>query len=303
MRQTLYILTLSILTTSCATLLNQPYKNVTILTTEPSTIIHNQDTVNTIDNKAHLRVDRKNEPLSIIATTDDLAKSIELKPRNSFLYWINISNYGIGMLVDKNNPKRYAYPDKIWINSVDDYSKFGRANNKGELYLHLSSPLSFNFFLMAPENERVKANVGLPNLAIGLDYYHSKNQFIHLGISRVYREGVNLVNYEVMKADYICLLNNHKNGRFSIGYGLYYAKNTWEHHKGRWWFFIPIIEEKVKKSHNSFGFIFPTYYQLGEYFNMGFVYRPTFYRPNMPDKFAYEHLISVDFAWKIRVKR
>jgi len=50
MRQTLYILTVSILLTSCATIMNQSHKNVTIYTTEPSKIILNRDTINTIDN-------------------------------------------------------------------------------------------------------------------------------------------------------------------------------------------------------------------------------------------------------------
>jgi len=84
--------------TSCATIMNQPYKKITIYTTEPSKIIYNQNTITTSDNKADLSVLRKKETLRIIATTDSLTKSIEVEPRNSFMYWSNIFfNYGIGM--------------------------------------------------------------------------------------------------------------------------------------------------------------------------------------------------------------
>lgn len=57
------------------------------------------------------------------------------------------------------------------------------------------------------------------------------------------------------------------------------------------------------KRNLALGFVFPTYFQFGEYFSVGVIYRPTFYRPDLTDKFAYEHLISVDFAWKIRLKK
>ena len=61
MRQKLYILTVSTLMTSCATILNQPYKNVKVHTTEQSRIIYRYDTIKTVNNKANLWAERKNE--------------------------------------------------------------------------------------------------------------------------------------------------------------------------------------------------------------------------------------------------
>ena len=308
---------------SCATIFNQPHKWVTVHTTEPSQFIYRQDTISTIDNKAHLKAERKFEDLSIVATTDSLTTTIKVGSSNSAIYWINIPfNYGLGMLVDRNNPKRYTYPGKIFINSADAegrYSIFGKANNKDELYLHLSLPF-FNPFRMMPENEGAKIDIGFIGINFGLDYYHSGNQFINLGFSSVAGGTkrtvipnpnppilhIKTVEREFMSTNYFSLSNNHKIGRFSIGYGLSFARNIWEYQKVNWiWFFIPWpnILDSVQKNHNTFGLIFPAYYQIGEYFNFGVVYRPTFYRPSMPDKFAYEHLISVDFAWKIRLKR
>ena len=310
----IFAVIVSFLMTSCATIFNSPHKTITVHTTEPSKIVHKQDTIRTIDNKAHLRVERKNEPLSFVATTDSLGKSVEVGYINSPLFWLNINpfNYGIGMLVDRNNPKRYSYPEKIFINSANttgEYFRFGQANNKGELYLHLSLPWFFNSFRIMPENEGIKVNFGLGGTTIGLDYYHSKSQFIHLGFSMVSASKMwyttNEREYEIMSSNYFSLSNNHKIGRFSIGYGLSYARNDWNLYQ---WQLVDDMRFEIPKiirtkSHNTVGLIFPTYFQLGNYINIGVIYRPTFYRPNLTDQFLYEHLISIDCAWKIRLKR
>ena len=322
MRQTFYILIVSLFMTSCATILNQPYKNVKVNTTEPSKIIHRYDTITTVNNKANLLAERKNETLSIVAMTDSITKTIEIKPRNSFWWWFNIPyTYGIGMLVDMDNPKRYSYPNRIYINSADTISKYydyNQSDNKGELHLHLSLPW-VNSFNLNPKNEGRKVNTGSWGLSIGLDYFHSNNQFISLGASGVMDfflpvpAAVDLYGeHELMSSTYLSLSNNHKIRRFTIGYGLSFARNTWsfrdhggynEYNEEQDEIILPLLKDPVTKSHFAFGLIFPTYFQLSEHFNIGVVYRPTFYRPNMTDKFSYEHLMSIDFAWLIRLKK
>lgn len=296
--------------TSCATIMNRPHQYITIYTTEPCKVIHKRDTLTTTNGKAHLLVERKNEALKIMAVTDSLTKTFTVEPRNSFMYWGNLYFCGIGMLIDKDNPKRYSYPQTISLNPSGTISRFYRykqAINKGELRLHLSLP-HINSFRMAPEGERLKINTGFWGVAIGLDYYHSKNQFVNLGIGGVTdiifpipgavdRWGV----YEQMISKYISLSNNHKLGYFTTGYGLSFAKNTWNlTYEGDSAKTIP-DRESVKKSSLAWGLVFPTYFQLGEHFHIGVVYRPTFYRPKMADKFVYEYVISLDCAWKIRL--
>ena len=85
----------------------------------------------------------------------------------------------------------------------------------------------------------------------------------------------------------------------SIIINKYYAKNTWKYHD---WGLFSILS-KGKESHYAFGLVFPAYFPIGKDTNVEVVYRPTFYRPNMTDKFVYEHLISIDFAGKIRLKQ
>lgn len=285
---------------------------MTIYTTGPGKIILNQDTINTVDDKVNFRVERKKEILNVIAITDNLTKSIAVEPTYSFWYLSNILfNYGIGMFVDAKKPKIYTYPEKIFINSTDTvtrYFKYGKANNKGELNLHLSLP-HINTFMLRPEKEGTKTNTGFWGISIGLDYYHSKNQFIHTGISGVLDFFVPVPaavdiggEHELMSSSYFSLSNNHKLKRFTLGYGLSYARNSWDLRYYDRFGSPPPARNPVKKSSNAFGFIFPAYFQTGKYFNIGVVYRPSFYRPGITDNFQYEHLISIDFGWKIRLK-
>lgn len=310
MRQTLYLLAISLFFTSCATILNGPHKSITVYTTEPSKIILHTDTINTIDNKANFNVERRKEPIIITASTDNLTKEIEVEPKNSFMFWSNICNYGIGMFIDRKNPKRYSYPQRIYLNSTDTisrYYKYGKANNKGELLLHLSLPY-INSFNLKPKNEGTKINTGFWGLTVGLDYYHSKNQFLNVGVSGVldfivpFPAPVDFSGeHEWMSSRYVSVSNNHKLGRFSLGYGLSYAKNTWEFRYYDRFDPLPPTREPIKRSHNAFGLIFPSYFQLGEQFNVGVIYRPTFYIPTRTNQYVYEHLISIDMAWKIRI--
>jgi len=313
MKQVLYIFTVFVLTTSCATMMNERHTNLTIFTTAPSEIIFKGDTVKTVGNKAKFRVERNKKPIRFIATTDSLTKTFQVKSQNSCNYWANICcNYGIGMLIDRQNPKRYAYPQRIYLNSTDTigrYFRYDQANKTGGLYLHLSLP-HINSFCLAPKNEDIKLNTGFWGLTLGLDYYHKKNEFINLGVSAVsdffmpFPAAVDLIGeYELMSSGYISLSNNYKLRRFTIGYGLSFARNIWDR---RYYYDYDSPEptrESVKKSSTAFGLIFPTYFVIGKHFNVGVVYRPTFYRPYERDKFRYEHSISIDFAWKIRLKK
>ena len=296
---------------SCATMMNSPYKKVTVYTTEPSRIVYKYDTIKTVNNETILRMERKREISSMVTMTDSIKKSIEIKPRNSSWFWANLFfNEGIGMLVDMNNLKRYSYPNRIYINSADTQSKYyqySQSDNKGELHLHLSLP-HFNFFHQVPKSENAKNNASFWGLTIGLDYYYSKNQFINfgatyaLGLVFPIPASVRLVgDVEFGSSKYISLSNNYRIGRLAIGYGLSYGIDTWDYRYYHPEDHFSGASVSVTKSHDVFGFIFPTYFQMGKHFNMGVVYRPTFYRPALTKKFAYEHLISIDFAWKIRL--
>jgi hypothetical protein len=285
MKQMLLVLTISILISSCRTM--------EVYTTEPSLITTERETKKTLKNKTKLYVGRKkiiskNDAFSFVAKTDSITKNINIEPKHTLFY-----------------------PRVIYLNLTDTTSRYFLYNpdNKGKFNLHLSLP-HINTFRMTPENEGVKINTGFWGLTIGLDYYHSKKQFVNLGFSGVMDFFVPAPaavdiwgEYEVMSSLYISLSNNHKLGEFTLGYGLSYVRNTWDFRYYDWGNTPPPTRDPVTKSHYSFGFVFPFYYRVIKQLNVGVVYRPSFYRPNMTDKFSYEHLISIDFVWKLRFKK
>lgn len=163
---------------------------------------------------------------------------------------------------------------------------------------------------MFPEHEKMQTSLGFWGVMLGLDYYHSKNQFINIGFSGVMDfflpvpAAVDLSGESIlMKSRYVSLSNNHKFKRLSVGYGLSYAVNTCDFRYIDRFEPLPPTRDPVKRSHSALGLVFPVYYQFGDYFNLGIIYRPTFYRPTLMNKLKYEHLISMDFALKIPLSK
>jgi hypothetical protein len=63
------------------------------------------------------------------------------------------------------------------------------------------------------------------------------------------------------------------------------------------------LKPHKSKSNIALGLVFPVDFQLGRRFYIGVIYRPTFFRFGVVKNFRYEHLISVDFSWKLRIKK
>lgn len=302
-----------ILLSSCASIFHQPHQYVNIHTTEPAKIVYKKDSIQTIENIATLLVPRSIEPLELTAITDSSVKTYNIESRNSAMYWANIYfNYGLGMLVDRNTPKRYSYPFRIYLNEADNkynFYNYKPSKHTGEIDLHVSLP-HINFFHLNPSGEPSKSNAGFWGISLGADYYHKSNQYLHIGAVWATDFFIPIPGaidisgeYELMSTRYLSISNNYRIRRFSLGYGISFARNKWEFKYIDRFGPPPPTREPVKKSSNSFGLIFPAYYQLGYNFHLGVIYRPAFYRPNMNgnERFKYEHLISVDLAWKIKI--
>ncbi len=304
------VLSVCILFNSCAAVINTKYTKIIINTTSPSKIIYNSDTTFTYENKVELSVPRNENPVEITAINDSLKKSITIPSRNSIAYYLNIPcNWGIGMFIDNSYPERYAYPSNIYLNTSDtlsEYFTYDITDKKGNYYLNLSLPY-INYFQMQPDNESLKSNGGFFGLSLGLDYYHSQNQFIKFSVSTVADlfapigpldyEG----EYERLNSTYLGLTNNHRIWHFSIGYGIALSRNTWNLINQSYPDTIFNSRKPVSKSKTTLGLIFSTYYQTGENLHIGIIYRPTFYRFYSKENLLYEHLISIDFMWKIKI--
>jgi hypothetical protein len=194
--------------------------------------------------------------------------------------------------------------------SSNKYLLFDPRDRKGQIFLNVSLPW-VNSFYLKPDKENYKSNTGFWGIAIGLDYYHHRQQLFNLTASGVmdffipFPAVVDFIGLnELMSSSYIGFSNNHKLRNFSMGYGLSYTSNTWNlRYFGSQPDTLAIDKQPRKKSSNAIGFIFPIYYQLGHNFYAGVIYRPTIYRFSTSNHFAYEHLISIDIGWKIRLKK
>ncbi|MDP4290562.1 MAG: hypothetical protein Q8908_05735 [Bacteroidota bacterium] len=301
---------------SCATVLNSPTTPIDITTDRPAKIVIDNHIVAAGETHTVIKVPRQNASVDLTFKSDKLSKTITLNPKNSFTYWLNAyptPMFWTGFLIDKKKSKRYTYPGRIYVNVSDSstgYLHYDPRIRKGELSCNVSLPWVNSFFLK-PDYEKSKTNTGFWGIAVGIDYYHSKHQFLNLTGSAVtdffipvpaavdYR-GLN----QVMASSYISLSNNHKIRNFSVGYGISFSNNIWGLRK----FGIDTVSLSAentprRRTNNALGFVFPFYYQFGHNFYGGIIYRPTIFRFSKTTPFAYEHLISIDFGWKIKLRR
>ena len=189
--------------------------------------------------------------------------------------------------------------------SVNDNNNEDLNMTKGTFRFIVSFPY-INSFYLQPENENFKNNTGFMGSTFGLDYFYKTNRYFNFSFSQIvdfysplpFRDHEKV--YELMDSYYISLSNNHKVNRFSFGYGFSFAQNNWEVINNSW-DENSSTREPVKKTNNAIGLVSSSYFQLTPTFHLGIVYRPTFLRPDIEPMFKYEHTISIDIGWKIRI--
>ena len=306
----LIVITVIILLNSCATIVNQRTQRIDVITDKPATVRINDHVLLNDKNSTRFIALRDVVPIKLTVYNDTLTKELTIAPRNSALYWINIFyNYGLGMIIDRNSPKRYGYPRKIFVSMNDKSNSFTTYNpvvGKGTLNLDLSLPW-INDFVLNPLNETTtKKGFGFMGISLGADYYYGNNTFINLtagGVIDFFLPFPAVVDFsgeiDMMGASYVTLSDNFRIKRFSAGFGLSLSENRWRHMYFSWGDPPPPFRDPVTRTDISLGFNFPFYVQTGQYFSIGLLYRPSVLTLDPVLKFKYSHVISVDFAWRI----
>lgn len=289
---------------SCATMLNPHTKEVNIYTTKPSKIVFKKDTIYTADNRAYILPERGKKPVAFQVIKNDSVRTITLRAKNSLAFYANIYNYGIGLIADWKNPKRYTYSTRVFLDSdenKDSYYRYNQLKKKSAFYLHLSIPYG-NLMYFKPEDYGQQFSGGFFGLSVGLDYYHKEKQYFSITASAatdypvpfpapVDDEGTS----ESMSTFYVSFSNNHLIKHFTFGYGLSVARNSWGIYPP-----YSSSDEALVIRNSAGGFIFSMYAKPGPRLNIGIIYRPTFYQFDTR-QVEYEHLFSLDLAWKIRL--
>lgn len=310
---------LSLILVSCATILNSRYCKTTIMTAVPTTIVVNSDTIELSTHKNNtLILERSNSPKEVILIRNTAVDTIILRPRWSLAYYCNFYSMGCGCLIDGKTPKKWTYPESVylskrWIekNGIN-YSNEYAGNNK--LNLRYSLP-HFNWFYSSYEaNNEARSNAGFMGVSVGLDYFYNDKTFINIsgsGIADIFIPFPAAVDFEGIRdhmfSIYGSVSNNHMlcKNRFSIGYGISYGRDTWNTiNHGRWtddakdW---EIEQESIYRQSNSLGLVLPFYYYTKRSFYMGIVYRPMLIQFDGKARFKYQHTMSFDFGWRIRL--
>ncbi len=304
---------LAFFTVSCASIANQPYTTVTVHTTQSTRVIINNDTLSTVNNTVSIPLLRKNEAVRFSTITDTIVtEGFMLKPRNSGAFYGNLflSFPGlVGLVIDWRNPKRYTYKKNVYLNSADTIAKeydYEQSDKKGDYYLNVSIPY-VNWLRVKPIGEPEKHNSGFWGFAVGADYYYKNNRFANLTvgaatdfflpvIAAVHSDG----ETEMLTSTYVSASDNFQFGRFSVGYGVSFARNGWRYLPDST---LPESQQRraVSKYSNSAGLLAASSLRLGSKFHVGLTYKPYLMRFSRTNIFDYQHLISLELMWKFRI--
>lgn len=277
-------------------------------------------------------VDRsKNELPIFLMVSDTIEKKYNLIPTLRPMFWYGNLIFGpAGYLIDLTNSKKFYYGNSILLNTdgtisknktsfsklhsnikedLNDYFSREYPTKKGQINLLLSVPYinSFNF---QPNGETRKNNTGFLGFSTGIEYYHSDNRFLSLNASAaidfilpfpvVYDyEG----EQEFLSSLSLSITENYKKNRFTFGYGINFSKNNYKLNNTYEYNINPNLYKPVFKSNYAIGLVGNCYFQLGKKFFIGLNYKPTFYKIKPSTQFQYEHLVSLDLMWKIKLKK
>ena len=186
-----------------------------------------------------------------------------------------------------------------------------RYADKGSWNLHISLPYANAFY--SAYGKESQWGAGFLGLSLGLSYHTSDKTFVNLSAAGIldfalpFPVAIDYESPQVKDHRYSILANLSNNHlllqkRLSLGYGLSYGYDTWNtiHHgiaqEGE-------KQENIYRTSHSLGFVFPVYYYTRRSFYLGMVYRPMLVQFAHGAHFKYQHTISFDFGWRIRLTR
>jgi hypothetical protein len=234
---------------------------------------------------------------------DSTRKTIVLKPVNSFAFWCNIENYGFGMLIDKNNVKRYGYQKRTYLSVEDSSIKKDRFApiKKGTVNLSLS-PSTITIFSIKTKNKQFNGG-GIFGFETGINYFYKDNGYfsarIGAGTSRVgivdhFGPGY----FETGSTIFASIRNNDVVGSFDLGYGFNLSNLQWNQIPNR----DTILEGESLKN-TCVGLSLAIQYRFGDHFKLGILYQPNFLNPSFKPPINYQHYISLTLNWDIPIKQ
>lgn len=301
------IFLLPVIFSSCATLLNGPVQNIHIASDEriKDISVENAILIDSLVREPHgsgtYLVQRSRAPLSIHAQLDSGGKkTIRIWPHNSIAWWVNIENYGVGMLVDWKNPKRYAYRRWNYLALKDTMIVWRRFAPvpKGTVYASLSGYIANIFSLRSPEGQSVTG--GPIGLGIGIDYFYKSDHFLSFSAGAATSEFVDHIgkgNYSTGHTFFGSVRNNLVIGSFNLGYGLSVSDLSWSKITSD-----DTVSRKRSARNLGIGFSFSAHYLLGKHLKFGILYQPSLFSLDHSLSFGYQHYLSAGLTWSLPLR-
>jgi hypothetical protein len=271
---------------------------------------------------AEFKVQRSAEPLMVELVTDSVTKEYaipaRLRPLTKFGNILWGIAYPLAFYVDKYTERGYYYGDHVFLDSnsqtpiTPDLLTSLSANyydtKKGLVNYTTSIPLVNNFDLHPRMGGPIR-NTGLLGLSAGLEYYYKDDRYFKLGAfvladalshePQQYRDGFTST-YSIG----LSLTQNRVYNRLSVGYGINYAQNAWIYDNQYPDNNLPPrpgTPERIQRATASLGLQLNAYYRVGKQFHIGIVYNPYVYDVAPSGEFNYQHTISLDLLWKLRL--
>ncbi len=299
-----------ILLPSCATVLNGPVQRVAI-TTDNKVKVLSVENATYIDSTwmgpeapRYYYIPRSDKPVAVKVSRDTGISTLYLHPHNSVAFWANLYfNYGIGMLVDRDNKKRFSYPSKNYLTARDTIISNNRFApvKKGTMDLTLSLPFVNDFNIRTPNGPYRAASV--LGLAGGLDYFYRDNHYLSLVLGVANDRGIwDRVIYkgyfQTGNVAYASVRNNHVIGSFDLGYGINLSRFRWTKTTAG-----DTIAGNQAAINTGLGLSFSAQYRFGNYFRLGVQYQPNLVNLRDLSTYNYQHYISLDLVCKFRINR
>ena len=315
---------------SCATLFSNREVKVLLTSNNAKAKVRINDSIYNLPANVYLK--RSREDFKFIFLTDSIDRNHVIKSKLSGKFWVGNLFFGspISYVIDLKNDKRFTYNKSVFIDTKDASlvvkkmpfvkslkSGFAKSieNQKGIFKFSLSMPY-INSFIYRPIGYDEKSSTGFLGVSAGLAYFYKSNNFIELKTSAItdfpipvpapieYSDDSNgRQNFSSVSFD---VTNNTQLNRFTYGYGLSYESNRWNYFKSIYSNdeFHTLIEDfSIKTINKNVGFVLNGYFELGDKFNLGLIYRPSIINLNQGVKFNYEHTISLDLQWKFNLNK
>ena len=315
---------------SCATIFHGPTTSVAVRTSAPADIVANGDTLRTTPrfaqsqrnardlsyrHEAVLVVPRDGSRRLLVEVIGDTTRQrLQIAPVFNNTVWLNVFNYGIGILVDASGNRAYTYPSQyVNLGRENQNALFGGTYTRGKWYITAGLPYINFYSIYAGKIGRQTNQAGFVGISLGADYHYADRHSLSIDANAItsifipFPAAIDLFGpHEFQHRLNVSLYDNYHLRRFSFGYGVNASRNIWQYRYYDLWLdedepVPPYGYDDMHDSHWAAGPIVNAYWKTTHLLKVGVVYRPSLYRFGTAGGWRYGHSISIDFRLHIPV--